>query len=336
MNKDFESQKLIELENKISRILITVPNGDMYSAVLEILLDAFNSKYGFFGYINRNNDLICPSMTKNIWAECKVPDKDIVFPHDCWEGLWGQAMKHQKVLYSNLLGKVPDGHIPITNVIAAPIVHFKNLVGCIALANREVDYTDEDVSLMKGITERLAPLLAARLQRDSAVEDLAHSEFQYRKQVQMSQTYLDLAPSIFVALDQNGVITLINRFGAELLECPDKSCIGKNWFEDFIAPEDKENLENVFTSLLSEKESCYMEYENPILTTKGNKRIVFWKNTILKDSNGNIVGTLSAGDDITEQRIAELRLEKYWKDSEEELQEALNHVTLLNSNQKGD
>jgi C4-dicarboxylate-specific signal transduction histidine kinase len=52
-------------------------------------------------------------------------------------------------------------------------------------------------------------------------------------------------------------------------------------------------------------------YENPVLTKSGQERIIAWHNTILKDDSGNIVGTLSSGQDITERKEAEERAEKH-------------------------
>ena len=37
----------------------------------------------------------------------------------------------------------------------------------------------------------------------------------------------------------------------------------------------------------------------------GEKRLVAWNNTVLKDKNGEITGTISSGEDITERRQAE-------------------------------
>ena len=46
-------------------------------------------------------------------------------------------------------------------------------------------------------------------------------------------------------------------------------------------------------------------YENSVVTKGGEERIIAWHNTLLKDDEGNFVGTLSSGDDITERKRAE-------------------------------
>jgi light-regulated signal transduction histidine kinase (bacteriophytochrome) len=52
-----------------------------------------------------------------------------------------------------------------------------------------------------------------------------------------------------------------------------------------------------------------MEYfENAVLTKSGAVRVIAWHNTVLKDEEGNIVGTLSSGEDITERKKTEKEL----------------------------
>ena len=52
-----------------------------------------------------------------------------------------------------------------------------------------------------------------------------------------------------------------------------------------------------------------VEYlENPILTSRGEERMIAWHNSVVRDENGEIIGTLSSGEDITERKRAEEEL----------------------------
>jgi PAS domain S-box-containing protein len=51
-------------------------------------------------------------------------------------------------------------------------------------------------------------------------------------------------------------------------------------------------------------------FENPVLTKDGQQRLIAWHNTVLRDSVGNITGTLSSGEDITERKKAEDAMRK--------------------------
>jgi PAS domain S-box-containing protein len=54
-------------------------------------------------------------------------------------------------------------------------------------------------------------------------------------------------------------------------------------------------------------------YENAVTTKFGEERIIAWHNTILADDEGNIVGTLSSGEDITYQKRAEMALQEAYR-----------------------
>ena len=45
--------------------------------------------------------------------------------------------------------------------------------------------------------------------------------------------------------------------------------------------------------------------QNPILTKSGEERLIEWRNTLLRDDTGHVVGTFSSGSDITERKRAE-------------------------------
>src|SRR4030066_1993377 len=46
-------------------------------------------------------------------------------------------------------------------------------------------------------------------------------------------------------------------------------------------------------------------FENPVLTKGGKERFIAWHNIVMKDEAGNIIGTLSSGEDITERKCTE-------------------------------
>jgi signal transduction histidine kinase len=49
-------------------------------------------------------------------------------------------------------------------------------------------------------------------------------------------------------------------------------------------------------------------HENEIVTREGARRLISWNNTILHGPNGNVTGTISIGEDITERKLVEDQL----------------------------
>ena len=52
-------------------------------------------------------------------------------------------------------------------------------------------------------------------------------------------------------------------------------------------------------------ENSTEHFVNQVLTKSGEERLIAWHNSILKNENGNTIGTLSSGQDITEQKQVE-------------------------------
>lgn len=151
---------------KLTRILLLTPEEDMYADVLDLLLGVFESEYGFFGYINHDGHLVCPSMTRHIFPQCQVADKDIIFRREIWGGLWGRILLERKALVKNDAHRVPEGHLPIYRSFGSPILYRSELIGHVHLANRPRDYGPADIALLEQICDFVAPVLNARLRHD--------------------------------------------------------------------------------------------------------------------------------------------------------------------------
>jgi PAS domain S-box-containing protein len=120
-----------------------------------------------------------------------------------------------------------------------------------------------------------------------------------------AQQYLDIAEVILVVLDKKGTITLINRKGSQIFGYKKGELIGKNWFATCLPSHLRKDVKGVFKKLMAGEGKQTEFYENPILTKSGTERIIAWHNTLLKDAQGNIIGTLSSGMDISERKEAE-------------------------------
>ena len=153
----------------------------------------------------------------------------------------------------------------------------------------DVPFADTDGSLAVleigvDITQRKQAEAALRAERDRA------------------QTYLDVAGVMFVALDRQGSVILVNRKACEILGYPEGELIGKNWFETCLPEEARSDVRDVFAKLMAGETQPVEYYENAVLTHDGQQRIIAWHNALLRDDAGNLIGTLGSGEDITESR----------------------------------
>lgn len=123
-----------------------------------------------------------------------------------------------------------------------------------------------------------------------------------------AQQYLNIAGVMLVSLDTEGVVQLINPKGCEVLGYTKDEILGKNWFNNFLPESDKAIVKLVEGKAFSGKMNDVEYFENKIKTKSGEERLIAWKNALLKDELGNITGTLSSGEDITDKKKAELEL----------------------------
>lgn len=140
--------------------------------------------------------------------------------------------------------------------------------------------------------------------------DLVASEEQLRREKDRLRQYLDIAGALFVVLDRDGRITLINRRASEVLGYPADAVVGESWVERFVPPEERARYRALFLGLMRGDAEDEGHVRTPLLTADGNERVVEWHTTVLRDDDGAVCGTLSSGDDITERQHAEAALQQ--------------------------
>jgi PAS domain S-box-containing protein len=119
------------------------------------------------------------------------------------------------------------------------------------------------------------------------------------------QDFLDIAGVMFVVLDTNARVVIINKKGCEILGYKKDEILGKDWFSHFFPKESRDEVRSVFYKLIKGDLKPPEFYTNPVVTKNGEQRHLSFHNNILRNREGNIVGTLSSGEDITERKKTE-------------------------------
>lgn len=119
---------------------------------------------------------------------------------------------------------------------------------------------------------------------------------------------LDNVQLIVVGLDQNGNVEYINPFFLQLTGYTEEEVLGKHWFTHFLPSSQQSSVQACFQEVL-EKE-FHPHYQNSIVTKLGEERMIAWGNTLLRNPEGQPIGTISIGEDITErQRLEQMKAE---------------------------
>lgn len=117
----------------------------------------------------------------------------------------------------------------------------------------------------------------------------------------------------------------INQRGAKKLGYDKEELIGKNWFDMVIPKEEREKMKVIFDNIISGETALTGYFENKILKKDGIERIFAWHNTVLKDVDGRALATVSAGEDITDEKVYDENREKLIM----QLQKALENIKTL-------
>ncbi len=124
------------------------------------------------------------------------------------------------------------------------------------------------------------------------------------KERNRAQMYLDVAGIMFIGIDENTIVTLINNAGCKLLCYPKEEILGKSWPDNFVIGSCKAKFKYVHETLRNGNDVGFMNYENSVITGCGEERIISWKLVSIHDDQGNYNGVLASGVDVTEQQRA--------------------------------
>jgi PAS domain S-box-containing protein len=316
-----ESQEELTIRSRIADVFLNTPDEEMYGEVLQVILEATGSKHGVFGYIREDGALICPSMTRDIWDQCCLPNKDIVFPRQTWGGIWGRALIEKKTLHSNKPFHVPEGHLPIRRALDVPIIYQGESIGNLLVGNKATEYDEGDIHLLEIIAHYIAPMLNARLQRDRAEKEHRRAEEALEESEQKFKDLTEQSPNM-IFINHGGRVIYANRKCEEIMGyTTEEFCSPDFDFLTLIAPESQELVKESLSRHMRREEVPPYDYT---LLTRYGKRIEALLATKLIQYGGEtaILGTVT---DISERKQAEEAL----RESEAKYRDIANNIPGL-------
>ena len=325
-----KSQRDLLIKNQISNIFLTTPNDRVYGDVLSVILSNLKSRFGIFGYLNENEDLVEPSLTREIWEKCAVEDKTVIFPKELWsKNIFGRVINRKKTIFSNKSFNVPEGHVPISNFLGTPIVYRDKVIGILIVANREGVYREKDVEKLESFANYISPILKAKLQ----TKKHKNQEIKARKDLKESEEkFRNIADqSLFgICILQDGVIKYVNQHLSEIYGYTIEEI--KNWapgeFIKVFHPEDKDMV----LDQALKKQSGLTDVANhcqfgAIKRTGETIWIENFSKTIIHDGKtANLVAII----DITEIK----KVENALKEREHDLRDSLKEIRNSEKNLK--
>lgn len=140
---------------------------------------------------------------------------------------------------------------------------------------------------------------------DILFQNLRQSEKNLRAERDLAQKYLDLAKVMFLFISTDRAVNLVNKKACEILGYEQHEIVGKDWFAHFLPREAGVSQRVLFDELVSGRLRDFDYYESKIARKDGRERTILWRNTVMRDEDGNITGILSAGEDISDYKALE-------------------------------
>jgi PAS domain S-box-containing protein len=112
---------------------------------------------------------------------------------------------------------------------------------------------------------------------------------------------------VAATLDCDARITYCNDYLLRLTGWDREDVLGKSWFEVFVPAEARPELKALHASLIADLPDSW-HHENEIVTRAGERRLISWNNTVLRSASGEVIGTASIGEDITDRKSLEKQL----------------------------
>ncbi|MEE4365116.1 MAG: GAF domain-containing protein [Desulfotignum sp.] len=317
-----------DIESALSRLatllLTTTSLEKIADHVLDTAKKLTSSSYGFVGtFDDQSNRFTSHTMTKEIWHECHIPDKSIVF--EKYSGLWGWVLENQTPVLVNDMENdprtsgTPEGHITIQAFLGVPVMINDRLAGQIALANPAAPYKDIDLTIVK----RMATLFAMAIQRRRYEESLLTFQTKkaetFQKLVQKRTTQLEkseerlslVLDSVSDAIwdwriDTNDVY-FSPRYYTMLGYSPYELPQDINTWEMLLHPEDRSKALETLNRHLASSEPFEMEFRMQT-RDKGFRWILGRGKTVQKDAAGKALRMVGTHMDITDRKNMGLRL----------------------------
>lgn len=128
---------------------------------------------------------------------------------------------------------------------------------------------------------------------ESKNENILHALMTERNK---SRELLEITPAVLLELDKNGKISFSNPEASRVLGVEQDKLKGLNWFDNFLPEKDREKVKEVFYKVAKSELGSSDRVYNTIVNSDGVEIPVCWRNSVIKDSKGNVVSILAAGE----------------------------------------
>ena len=202
-------------------------------------------------------------------------------------------MPDGRIKYVREIGKTdynPSGEAVITVGTVQDITRVR-------MAELSLQQAYQDMQLT--LEQRSGDLQVLSKQVQEGVQKHVQVENELRQERDFVNSLVDTAQVIILVLDVEGRIVRFNPYLTKLTGYSLAETQGKSWFDMFIPRNDKMEIQGLFQRSVKDQ-SRVRGNVNPIVSKDGGRHMIEWWSEALYDVDGEMMGMLSVGQDITQ------------------------------------
>lgn len=287
---------------------------------LAVAEELTGSEFGFIAEINPKGLLDTIALSDPGWQACRMGVKE---PPKGLEtgGLYGRVLKDGKGFFTNDPSSHPDwrglppGHPPLTAFLGTPLLQGGEVIGMIAVGNREGGYGRVELESL----EALAGAMTEALMRTRSEKAQRESEQKFLQVMETTNEVWWMADSAFSEfLHVSPAFERVWGRSCQSLYDNPRS------FFDAVHPEDRERM---LSDLEVQKLGQPFDHEYRIVQPDGEVRHIWERGFPVADESGQLIRYAGVAQDITERKQADERLQKTLAELEQAMTGTVNVLT---------
>ena len=188
----------------------------------------------------------------------------------------------------------------------------------------------KDVAITASLLEVGGKKVIQGIFRD--ITERKRAEEAIKREKEFAESMFNTAPVIMLVLDTNGRVINFNPCMERISGYKADEVKGKDWFDTFLPERDRSQVREFFKQAMNEQHT--RGNINPIVTKDGSEVVVEWYDETLKDKNGEIIGLIAIGQDITERKKAEQERQQAEEKYRTIFENSAAAITLVNEREQ--
>ena len=225
----------LNIRNRIADVFLAAADKDVHQEILGIVLDAVGSPQGGFACLDENGHLACRASVGGICAQCPVAGGDAALSRESRaDALCCRALTDKKTVCSNHpWPQASDGPVIARRHACLPIVFHDDVLGLVLAADKATDYDEDDIRMLEGIGDYIAPILYARLEANRQERDRRRAEEERSRLIAILESTSDMVATA----TPEGRVTYMNLAGRGLLGLTDDEDVSRQTIAESHPPD---------------------------------------------------------------------------------------------------